>query len=83
MDGYPNLSIAEEFYSYDTGKIYEFFNENNIEVLITPSPYNRTDNTLSSIFEMEYLFLISEMSFRSREVILEEFKNSNSNLNKY
>ncbi len=79
LDGYPNLSIAEEFYSYDTDKIYELFHENNIEVFNnSTAPYNRTDNTLSSIYEMEYLFLPPEMSFRSREVILEEFKNSNS-----
>lgn len=79
LDGYPNLSIAEKLYSYDTGKIYELFQRNKIEVFKNATaPYSRTDNTLSSIFEMEYLFLPPRMSFGNREVILEDFKSGNS-----
>ena len=79
LDGYPNLDIAKKYYSYDVQKVYSLFNENNIEVFgSSTTPYNRTINTLSSLFEMEYLFLPPSMAFSERENITAGFENSNS-----
>lgn len=79
LDGYPNLKIAEDYYLYDSEKIYRLFNENNVEVFESSSaPYNRTIYALSSIFEMDYLFEPPEVSFRERESLLKNYENAES-----
>ena len=79
LDGYPNLNVAKQYYSYDTEKVYKLFNENNIDIFEdSTAPYNKTIYTLSSIFEMQYLFQPPEMSFKLREEVLIDFLNSSS-----
>ena len=79
LDSYPNMNVAKQYYSYDTEKVYKLFNKNNIDIFEdSTAPYNKTIYTLSSIFEMQYLFQPPEMSFKLREEVLIDFSNSSS-----
>ena len=56
-DGLPSLSTMEKFYDYDTSNFKTLFNNNELNnYRLATSSYGRTTYTMSTLFNMNYIF---------------------------
>ena len=78
-DGLPSLPTMENFYDYNTSKFNILLTENELEKYdLAASSFGRTQYTMSSLFNMEYIFLDGDIPFTKRADLLKSYKSADS-----
>ena len=68
FDGLPSLKTMETFYNYDTNQFQKLIEYNNLQNYeLASSSFGRTKYTMSSLFNMEYIFEDGVIPFSERE----------------
>ena len=74
-DGLPSLETMEQFYDYDSIKFEKLFNENNLTNYgLATSSFGRTKYTMSSLFNMEYIFVEGDIPFSDRAILSNKYR---------
>ena len=78
-DGLPSLRTMEIFYDYNTSKFENLFIENELTRYdLAASSFGRTQYTMSSLFNMEYIFQDGNIPFTERSELLKPYKSAES-----
>ena len=78
-DGLPSLPTMEKFYDYNTSKFDILLSENELNKYdLATSSFGRTQYTMSSLFNMEYIFQDGDIPFRNRADLLKSYKSADS-----
>ena len=78
-DGLPSLPTMERFYNYDTRRFDDLFSKNKLtKYNLAASSYGRTKYTMSSLFNMEYIFQAGDIPFSDRANLSERYRSGNS-----
>ena len=74
-DGLPSLDTMKQFYDYESIKFEKLFNENNLtNYRLATSSFGRTKYTMSSLFNMEYIFEKGDIPFSDRAVLSNKYR---------
>ncbi len=78
-DGLPSLSTMEKFYDYDTSNFKTLFNNNELNnYRLATSSYGRTTYTMSTLFNMNYIFKDGDVAFSERRNLSKNYREGNS-----
>ena len=79
FDGLPSLATMESFYDYDTNQFLKLIEDNNLQNYeLASSSFGRTKYTMSSLFNMEYIFEDGTIPFSDREGLSKAFVSGNT-----
>ena len=74
-DGLPSLSTMEKFYDYDISMFDRLLINNNLKnYKLATSSFGRTTYTMSSLFNMQYIFEDGDIQFIDRQAYQEVIK---------
>lgn len=74
-DGLPSLPTMELFYKYEISSFENLLKNNNIKkYTFATSSFGRTTYTMTSLFNMEYIFNDGDIPFEDRSVLSKSFR---------
>ena len=78
-DGLPSLSTMEKFYKYDISMFDRLLINNNLKYYkLATSSFGRTTYTMSSLFNMQYIFEDGNIQFTDRASLESSYRTGNS-----
>ncbi len=78
-DGLPSISTMEKFYEYDTNMFNKLLINNNLKnYKLATSSFGRTTYTMSSLFNMQYIFEDGDIQFTDRANLSRSYQTGES-----